>query len=54
MVWVKFIICLFLGPLGVHKFMEKKNGMGILYLFTMGLLGFGWIYDCIKYLIVAI
>ena len=54
MVWVKFIICLFLGPLGVHKFMEKKNGMGILYLFTMGLFGFGWIYDCIKYLIVAI
>lgn len=54
MVWVRFIICLFFGYLGVHKFMEKKIGMGILYLFTMGLLGLGWIYDCIKYLIIAI
>ena len=54
MVWIKFIICLVFGYLGVHKFMEKKNGMGILYLFTMGLFGFGWIYDCIKYLIIAI
>lgn len=52
--WVKFLICLFFGCFGVHKFMEKKVGMGILYLFTMGLLGFGWIYDCIKYLIAAI
>lgn len=54
MAWVKFIICFFFGFFGVHKFMEKKIGMGILYLFTMGLFGFGWIYDCIKYLIAAI
>ena len=54
MPWLKFIICLFFGYFGVHKFMEKKIGMGILYLFTMGLFGFGWIYDCIKYLIIAI
>lgn len=54
MPWLKFIICVFFGYLGVHKFMEKKIGMGILYLFTIGLFGFGWIYDCIKYLIIAI
>ena len=54
MVWVKFIICLFFGYLGIHKFMEKKIGMGVLYLFTMGLFGFGWLFDCVKYLIVAI
>ena len=54
MVWVRFIICLFFGYLGIHKFVEKKIGMGILYLFTMGLFGFGWIIDCAKYLIVAI
>lgn len=54
MAWIKLIICFFFGILGVHKFMEKKTGMGILYLFTMGLFGFGWIYDCIKYLIAAI
>lgn len=54
MLWVKFIICVFFGYLGVHKFMEKKIGMGILYLFTMGLFCFGWIFDCVKYLIAAI
>lgn len=53
MVWLRFIICLFFGYLGIHKFMEKKIGMGILYLFTMGLLGFGWIFDCVKYLLAA-
>lgn len=54
MVWVRFIICLVFGYLGIHKFMEKKIGMGVLYLFTMGLFGFGWIFDCVKYLIDAI
>lgn len=54
MVWLKFILCVFFGFLGVHKFMEKKIGMGILYLFTVGLFGFGWLYDCIKYLIIAV
>lgn len=54
MAWVKLVICFFFGFFGIHKFMEKKIGMGILYLFTMGLFGFGWIYDCIKYLIAAI
>ena len=35
MAWIKFIICLFFGYLGIHKFMEKKIGMGIIYLFTI-------------------
>lgn len=52
--WVDFAICFFLGLYGVHKFKEKKIGMGILYLFTAGLFGFGWLYDCIKYLVVAV
>lgn len=42
-----FIITLLLGWCGVHKFMRKKTGMGILYLLTFGLFGIGWIYDCI-------
>lgn len=54
MAWIKFIVCLLLGFLGIHKFIEKKIGMGILYLFTCGLFGFGWLYDCIRYFILAI
>lgn len=43
-----FILCLFLGYIGIHKFYEKKISMGILYLFTGGLFFIGWIYDCIQ------
>lgn len=46
--WVAFFLCLFLGFFGVHKFYEGKIGMGILYIFTMGLLGIGWIIDIIS------
>ncbi len=45
--WVSFMLCLFLGGLGAHKFYEGKTGMGILYLFTMGLFGIGWLIDTI-------
>ena len=43
--WVAFFLCFFLGYLGAHKFYEGKNGMGILYLFTIGLFGIGWLID---------
>lgn len=45
--WVSFFLCLFLGYIGAHKFYEGKIGMGILYLFTLGLFGIGWFIDCI-------
>ena len=45
---IDFFLCLFLGYLGIHKFYEKKYGIGILYFFTLGLFSLGWIYDCIK------
>ena len=45
--WVAFVLCFFLGYLGVHKFYEGKIGMGRLYLFTGGLFGFGWFIDTI-------
>lgn len=48
--WVAFLLCFFLGYLGVHKFYEGKVGMGILYLFTAGLFGIGWFIDCITLL----
>lgn len=44
------LLCIFLGGLGAHKFYEGKTGMGILYLFTGGLLGIGWIIDIIAIL----
>lgn len=49
--WVAFLLCLFLGYFGAHKFYEGKAGMGILYLFTGGLFGIGWFIDCITLLL---
>lgn len=43
----KFLITLFGGPFGIHKFAEGKMGMGFLYLFTCGLFGIGWMIDVI-------
>lgn len=45
--WVSFFLCLFLGPLGIHKFYEGRVLLGLLYLFTMGLFGVGVIIDLI-------
>lgn len=49
--WTSFFLCLFLGFLGAHKFYEGKTGMGILYIFTCGLFGIGWIVDIIAILL---
>ena len=48
--WVAFFLCLFLGGIGAHKFYEGKTGLGILYLFTMGLFFIGWLVDLITLL----
>lgn len=42
-----FAITLCLGWLGVHRFMQKKYGTGILWLCTFGLFGIGWIADIV-------
>lgn len=48
--WTAFLLCLFLGWMGAHKFYEGKTGMGILYLLTGGLFIFGWLIDLISIL----
>ena len=42
---VAWILLTFVGALGIHRFYLGKWGTGILYLFTLGLLGIGLIYD---------
>lgn len=45
--WTAFLLCLLLGYLGVHRFYVGKSGTGLLWLFTFGLGGIGWLFDCI-------
>lgn len=44
----RLLIVIFLGVFGVHKFIDKDYKMGLIYLFTGGLCGIGWIIDIIK------
>lgn len=44
----EFIITLLFGWLGIHKFIQKKYGLGILYFFTLGLFGIGWLVDTVR------
>lgn len=45
--WIAFLLCLFLGCFGVHKFYEGRILLGIVYLCTGGLCGVGVIIDLI-------
>lgn len=45
------VLCVLLGYLGIHHFYVNRNKMGILYLFTCGLFGVGWIIDILLILI---
>lgn len=45
---IRIIVVILGGMFGIHKFMDKKIFMGIIYLFTGGLFGIGWIIDVIK------
>lgn len=45
--WITFLLCLFFGFLGVHRFYEKKIFTGILYLCTLGFCGIGVLIDLV-------
>lgn len=45
---IALFLCLFLGPIGVHRFYVGKVGTGILYLFTGGLFVIGWLFDILR------
>lgn len=45
---VAFALCLFFGFFGAHYFYVRRTGMGIVYLFTMGMFCFGWFYDLFR------
>lgn len=45
---VALILCIFLGYFGIHRFYLGQTGMGLLYLFTVGLFGIGWVVDIVK------
>lgn len=42
------LIAIFLGWLGGYRFYRKQYLLGVIYLFTLGLFGIGWIFDIIQ------
>ena len=41
------LLCLFFGYLGIHRFYVGKIGTGLIWFFTIGFFGIGWILDLI-------
>lgn len=44
---IALLLCFFLGFFGAHRFYTGRYLMGVVYLFTAGLLGVGWLVDLV-------
>jgi len=44
---VLFLLCFFFWHLGLHRFYAGKKTSGLVYIFTMGCFGFGYVIDLI-------
>ena len=42
---IAWLLLVFLGMFGIHRFYLGKIGTGLIYLLTFGLCGLGYIYD---------
>lgn len=45
------IVVVFFGWFGAHYFIRKNFKMGFIYLFTVGLFAFGWIFDIYRVIV---
>ena len=48
---VMLLLCIFAGVPGVHRFYARRFWTGLLWLFTLSLLGLGFIYDLVMILL---
>jgi len=43
-----YVLCILLGLFGAHHFYLRRNAFGVFYVFTLGMLGCGWIVDLFR------
>lgn len=47
---IALLLCIFLGYFGIHRIYVGRIGTGILYFFTFGIFGIGWLFDILMLL----